>query len=252
MQAVAAGAVPLLEEHGERLARRAPQTGKVVRRFEIKGLVVQLSAGRFPRMVLEVLGKADFPFLLSGDVINGSLKLVRGIIPVESQRDAAFLVEKEQGRGELYLQQRGKILLAAAPAIGPRHVAVSPDIDGDGIEVTARLFHDVLLTEIDAHELPAVRASVLSEVQEHPLAFGGSVAHILAHIEKRFFEPGGNVDRVRAGVERLAGSPGSLHLRERESDQSEPSASAVHSETRPLDLQKREADVLSDHVLELH
>src|SRR5262249_47224796 len=103
-----------------------------------------------------------------------------------------------------HFQQRGEFLLAQHAAIRPGYLAVAPDIDFDRIEMAAREIGDFLLCEIDAHQLAAVRAAVLSEIQEEALALRRCIARVFPDVEKGLLEPGRYLDRVGAGFGRGA------------------------------------------------
>src|SRR5688572_19887769 len=189
MQLVASGAMFLLEQYGERFSLRAPQAGEVVGRLDEEGLFVQRTARGLARVALKVRGKASLLLLFTGNIIESGLKFVRRIVTVEAQDHCAFFIEEEHSRRELHFQKSGEILLAPAPAIDPHHFAVAPDIDRNGVEMPPGLVGDLLLAEVDAHELAAVRASILPEVHEQALAPGGSVRHVFPEVEKRLLEP---------------------------------------------------------------
>ncbi len=61
----------------------------------------------------------------------------------------------------------------------------------------ARFLDDILLTEIDLHQLLAIRTAVLAEVDHHPLAGSSGFLDIVAQIEERILEPRGHDDFLR-------------------------------------------------------
>jgi len=151
----------------------------------------------------KVIGEGSLLLVAAGNIVERGVQLVRGIVSVEAQRHSAAFVEEQERRGELDLEKGRQRLLREDPAVGPGDLAVGPDIDGDGVEMPARLVRDRLFAEAGAHQLPAIRAAVLPEVDQQALAFPGGFAHVLAEVEEGLPEPRRNIDGMRARVERF-------------------------------------------------
>ena len=121
---------------------------------------------------------------------------MRRPVAVEPRDDGALLVEEQQRRRELHVERARERLLAHRPPVDPGRLAVAPDVERDRDEMAARLVDDRALREVGDHQLPAVRAAVLAEVDHHPAAVLRRVGDVLAEIEERLGEPRRNVDRV--------------------------------------------------------
>ena len=116
----------------------------------------------------------------AGRAIERGLEVVRLVVPVQPQGHIAALVEKQDRRGELHLEPRGELLLRSQGAVGPRDLAIAPDIERERHEVLLRFPGDLGLPEIHFQEPLAIRAAILAEVEEHALLLRRGFGDVLA------------------------------------------------------------------------
>ena len=168
MQLVARPAEGSLEQRDERPSTRlSPQ---VERRLHEVRLVVKPIACCLPGYRSHVVGKRKFLLHASSHIIQHGRELVWRVIAVEARNDRSSLVEEQQRRRELDVEEPRELLLAHAPAVHPGHLAVTPNVQCDRDEVLARLAHDGPLREIDLHQPLAIGATFLAEIRHHALA----------------------------------------------------------------------------------
>ena len=102
-------------------------------------------------------------------------------------------------------------LLGHRAAVEPLHFPVAPQVERDRDEMPSRLVDDRALREVRDHQLRAVRAAVLAEVDEQALAVARGIVEVLAKVEERGREPRRDVDRVRRRL--LRSTAGDLRRR---------------------------------------
>ena len=112
-----------------------------------------------------------------------------GIIAIDTQNHCSLFIEKQQRWREHDAERCGERLLRRRLPVEPRHLAVTPDVDRNHVEMLARLGGDSPLPEVLFQQFFAVGAAVLIEIQYDALAGVRRFSDILAKIQKRLFEP---------------------------------------------------------------
>lgn len=226
VQLIAARAVLLLEEDGDRLVRRAGT--QVIRGFLEERLRVQLAVRRLRCDFGQVGGERLDRLTSFGDVLQGRKKLWGRVIAIDPHYLAAVYIE-EQDRGREHHLVLGREFLLGEDFPGKiRYRPVTPYVDGDRIEVVACVIGDVFLAEIAVEQGRAIGAPVLAEIDQQALAVGAGLGRVLLEIQERTLEPGWNgilpdsVDLRLFGVQRHGHKPCD------EADKQEYDAGAIH------------------------
>lgn len=156
------------KQHRERLA--AGLAAQVVGRLHEEGLYVERRAGTGLRHAAHVLGEVTLPFQAPRRVIERRREAVRRVVTVDAGDELALFVEQQHGRGELHGKELRQFFFAPDLAVEPGHLAVTEEVEADGDEVLRHLVHDVLLREAGRHQLLAVGAALLAEIEQQALA----------------------------------------------------------------------------------
>ncbi len=170
---------------------------KVVGRRHEERLVVQRRARLFLHVRLQPARRATAHARACRDVVEDRFEALRRPVAVEPCDDLAVLVEEQDSRGELDAELSSELLLGHDAAVDPGRVSIAPDVERNRDEMPARGLDDRSLGEIDPHQLRAIGAAVLAEVDEQALVLARRVGDVLAEIEEGRREPRGDVDRLR-------------------------------------------------------